>query len=381
MDVMVLEARERVGGRTWSVSMDNGAVAERGGEFIAPSDRCLRDLCRELGLPVDAHGLSFDRRCAPGQPAPTEADVVATLSRARERIAGAARDISAEAALPLPAVRSPQETSIVRRIETSLTIPLTQASARRLFGGERHAYDPAGRVRGGNQSITLALADRLGSNVRLRTPVTGLAHHAHGATVRIEGHGTVPADAVVVAVPLPLLLALELQPRLPDRVAAAAGHLAFGDAAKLHIPLGTAGQPGGQASPRALWWCWMSAAGDGQSAAPLLSAFAGGAATVRALLEQGIGVWVAAATQLWPGLRPAPGSFVTHWGADEWTRGSYSVPAVGSDAADDAAWARPWGSIVFAGEHTAGPHAATMNGAALSGHRAAQTVIELLARR
>ena len=33
-DVVVLEARDRVGGRVWSQTLPNGAVFERGAEFI-----------------------------------------------------------------------------------------------------------------------------------------------------------------------------------------------------------------------------------------------------------------------------------------------------------------------------------------------------------
>src|SRR4051812_37291828 len=56
IDVVVLEARVRVGGRTWSHTLDDGSVVERGGEFIAPGDTVLRGLCAELGLELVAHG-------------------------------------------------------------------------------------------------------------------------------------------------------------------------------------------------------------------------------------------------------------------------------------------------------------------------------------
>ena len=35
-EVTVLEARDRVGGRVWSVAFGEGAVVERGAEFILP---------------------------------------------------------------------------------------------------------------------------------------------------------------------------------------------------------------------------------------------------------------------------------------------------------------------------------------------------------
>src|SRR5579875_2952261 len=75
VDVAVLEARDRVGGRTWSHALPGGTVIERGGEFIAPDDVVLRGLVAELGLELVSHGFSFDRRPLPGHPAPSEAEL------------------------------------------------------------------------------------------------------------------------------------------------------------------------------------------------------------------------------------------------------------------------------------------------------------------
>jgi monoamine oxidase len=349
-DVVVLEARDRVGGRTWSHRLPDGTVVERGGEFIAPGDRVLRGLCAELGLELVPHGFPFDRRPTPDTPAPTEAEVSAAIAAAAARVAAADDDLpAADALAPGP---------VARRLETSLTVPLARVSARRMFaGGEDHGYDPADRVRGGNQGVALELARRLGDRVRLSTPVLGV----HGDTVRCAGGEEVRAAAVVLAVPLPLLLQLDLDPGLPATVVRAAGHSLFGDAAKLHVPLAAAPEPGRMASPSALWWCWTS---RGSRA---LSCFAGGTGAVAALDAAG-------ALALRPGVEPAGDPLFTHWGEQAWTRGSYTTPAIGYDDADDAAWAQRFGHVVLAGEHTAGPGAGSMNGAAASGARAAETV-------
>ena len=37
-DVTVLEARQRLGGRVWSVALENGEIAELGAEWIMPGD-------------------------------------------------------------------------------------------------------------------------------------------------------------------------------------------------------------------------------------------------------------------------------------------------------------------------------------------------------
>ena len=383
IEVVVLEARDRVGGRTWSHTLDDGTVVERGGEFIAPDDEVLRGLCGDLGLSLIPHGFSFDRRPTPEGPAPGTDEVAELLAAARARVAERDQDFPASEAI---APSTQAQASAARRIETSLSVPLSMASARRMFGddGEGHGYDPAVRVGGGNQSVTQALARRLQDRVRLRTPVVAIDHDERGATVRCAGAGSVSVAAVVVAVPLPLLGELELAPSLPEPIAAAAARTAFGDAAKLHVPLAAAPRPGGVASPQTLWWCWTSQAPGHTDAAPALSGFAGGTEAVRVVAAaDGPDAWARMALQLRPDVVPAPDAspLVTHWGSESWTRGSYSAPAVGCTVADDAAWATPWGSIVLAGEHTAGDHCGTMNGAAASGARAANAVLGLLRAR
>ena len=377
--VVVLEARDRVGGRTWSAALEDGTIVERGGEFIAPVDRCLRELCGELGLELVPHGFSFDRRTVPGQEPPTEEDIAALTADAAAQAAVHHGDVSAEAVMPPPGRRSAMQASIIRRLETSLTVPLAEVSARRLFAGAREGYDPAARVRTGNDAIARELAARLGDRVRLRSPVVAVDHDAHPATVHLADGTSFPAAAIVLAVPLPCLLSLDVRPNLQPAILAAAGHLWFGDAAKLHIPLKGPASPGGVASPAGLWWCWVSRATDSEGGAPVLSAFAGGSAAVRAVgADEGAAQWCAEALKLRPDLEAAGEPVVTHWGASRWTSGSYTAPAVGLTAEDDAAWAAPGGAIVFAGEHTAGPAAGTMNGAALSGARAARTVLDLI---
>jgi monoamine oxidase len=381
VDVVVLEARDRVGGRTWSHQLSDGTVVERGGEFISPHDHVLRELCAELRLPLVPHGFSFDRRPAPNRPAPTEEELSGLEAAARVRLADLAEDAPVTAVVPPAAERSPAQTAALRRLETSLTVPLDRVSARRIFGGAEHGYDPADRVRGGNQEVARELARRLGRRVRLHTPVVRVDHGGGGATVVCEDGEQLQAAVAIVAVPLLLLLALDLDPGLPQAVTAAARRSLLGDAAKLHVPLAAAPRPGGMASPAALWWCWTSQAAGGGDGAPVLSAFAGGADALRAVDADGDpGTWAAQAVALRPDVTPARDPMVTHWGADPWTRGSYTSPAVGSTPADDAAWATPWGAVVLAGEHTAGASSGTMSGAAASGGRAAGTVLERLRR-
>jgi monoamine oxidase len=64
------------------------------------------------------------------------------------------------------------------------------------------------------------------------------------------------------------------------------------------------------------------------------------------------------------------------WALDPWARGCYS-------AFDNPSWdagallGRPHGRLAFAGEHTAGDDAGTMDGALRSGLRAARDILSI----
>ena len=77
--------------------------------------------------------------------------------------------------------------------------------------------------------------------------------------------------------------------------------------------------------------------------------------------------WLASLARLRPDLALDPaGAVLSTWADDPWARGAYSVH--GPDGGDPVL-ARPFGRIVLAGEYTAGPFAALMEGALRSGAR------------
>ena len=60
-DVEVFEARDRVGGRVWSVPF-NGATVERGAEFILPGNIEVRRLAVRFQLPLVRKGTQYGAR-------------------------------------------------------------------------------------------------------------------------------------------------------------------------------------------------------------------------------------------------------------------------------------------------------------------------------
>lgn len=51
-DVVVLEARDRVGGRVWNREMPDGTVVSAGGTWLGKGQDRMFQLCRELGMEV-----------------------------------------------------------------------------------------------------------------------------------------------------------------------------------------------------------------------------------------------------------------------------------------------------------------------------------------
>lgn len=76
---------------------------------------------------------------------------------------------------------------------------------------------------------------------------------------------------------------------------------------------------------------------------------------------------------------PKPKSFlVTHWGTDPYSRGSFSYPRVGSSNKDYELLSKPVGDrVFFAGEATSTTDPSTVTGAYLSGIRAAKEIVEI----
>ncbi|MEX2422193.1 MAG: FAD-dependent oxidoreductase, partial [Actinomycetota bacterium] len=82
VSVVVLEARDRVGGRVWSVELENGAIAELGGEWIMPHDEVIREISARLGLALADAGVDYLRREPRGEGAVSLRELDAFLEAA-----------------------------------------------------------------------------------------------------------------------------------------------------------------------------------------------------------------------------------------------------------------------------------------------------------
>ena len=367
-EVVVLEARSRVGGRVWSQRLPNGAVIEMGAEYILPGNSAVLELADRLGLGLWDKGMRYGTRDPRGGIGTTHEELVAAMATAEAELAsGGHADESTEDFLDSIDMPPGAREAILARVEISCANTADRVAAAEL-GGVAHIDDePSPSIAGGNQRLALALAEGLGSSVHVDDPVTSIRWDQR---VRVGSRaGDIEADVAVVAVPASVLDGIAFEPALPAELAEALGSVEYGHAAKLFVPLRAPSHPSAVMNVPERYWTW-TATGDEDEPQPVVSAFAGSRPALDALeVDQGPSRWLDSLERLRGDLElDLSGAVLSTWADDPWVRAAYSTSPPLEVA---AAAARPTGPLAFAGEHTAGEHAALMDGAIRSGQRAA----------
>ncbi|MGO8890728.1 MAG: flavin monoamine oxidase family protein [Streptosporangiaceae bacterium] len=378
-EVVVLEARDRVGGRVWSQELvpgDPRSVVERGGEFVLDGYGVMRAVMAGLGLELADMTMSYYVREPRGAAPATHQD----LARCAAVVAGAAA--AAPPGTSLAEVVSGWHGSpaalaaYMSRIEVTNGVGaevLAAAAVSDVTTG--FAGRPCWRVAGGNQQVALGLAGRLGAPVWLRSPVRSVEHDHRGVRV-LTGDGEVAGDAVIVAVPMAVLRDLPFSPGFPGRRREAWRRAGLAHNAKLHIPLTRAAAASAVQSVPDRFWTWTATDASGQ-VQPVVHAFAGTEAGLAALaVAEGPARWASGVAALRPELSVDPRrALLTTWNDDPWAGESYSALTVEVADGDDELIAAPLGRVHIAGEHTAGAWSGLMEGALRSGLRAADEVL------
>ena len=271
LSTIVLEARDRVGGRTWSQEID-GAFLEIGGQWVSPDQTVLLELLEELGMETftryrEGASIYLDRDGGRHEftgemfPAPehTVAEmqrIIGTLDELAAAI-GPAEPWAHPSARELDTVtfnewlRSQTEDAAAREniaiflAGGMLTKPdhgfsalqavLMAASAGSFSNLVDEDFILDRRVVGGMQSVSEAMETRLpADSVQLSTPVRTIAwHHDGGATV-FSDRVTVRAREVIVAVPPNLYSRISFEPALPRLQHQMHQHQSMGLVIKVH---------------------------------------------------------------------------------------------------------------------------------------------------
>jgi monoamine oxidase len=401
--VRVFEARHRVGGRVYTIrDFRDGQHGEAGGDLIEEGQEAVFDLAEELGLrlgPVLRGGFGLFVRVPRARPQRlTSQD---PWWRALAEMCGP--EIAAVRALcghdQSPALRHLASISLAEMLEQRGASRTTQAMAAALRGFfladsnrlsllaalEQAAAGAPGRrlfrVEGGNDLLATRLAARLAQPVACGQAAVSVTVGPDGRPrVGLLGDNgdvtQVTADFAVLAIPTVTLGNVAFDPPLPERQAAAIQTLRYGCATKALIQFERPfwrhrGQPRAWATNLKFGAVWD--AGEGQPGRHgLLTLLGGGGASAELagwMVAEGAGL---GAELAWLGT-PSPfvASHLVQWENDPWARGGYAYMEAGDDPSLRSWLARPYGPVVFAGEHTSLLAQGYMAGAIESGHRAA----------
>jgi monoamine oxidase len=412
-DVAVLEARSRVGGRTFGIEVAPGAWVDAGAAYLGERHTALVTLLDELGcktVPTTVEGhsrfaLGDGVQTRAGRFPPLSAVALGTLFDLLDEVTSQVRP---DAPWLSPNAAALDELTVAEWLDERLTHPDARLFLP-LFLGEMMAADPTAvsvlhmafylrsggglrylnafaggaqdsRVAGGAHEVCVRLAEGLTGRVHLGEPVHAIVQDETGATVHGRA-GPVRADAVVVAVPPLLADTIDYRPGLPG--ARAGSRTVPGCAVKVHLIY-----------PRPVWreqelsgWS-MSADGPllstvddspPDAAIGVLTGFVTGREAHRFAALPGAqrrAAVLAQAHRLFPGLPEPIRVEVTDWINDPYSRGCYAALMGPGD------WRRlgpqlttPHGRVHWAGTETSTAFFGLMEGAIRSGHRAAAEIV------
>jgi monoamine oxidase len=260
-EVCVLEARDRVGGRTLNHRVQKGVIAEVGGQYVGPTQDRVLALAKAVGVDIFPtyndgdnvlllNGALSRYPATPGlSPDPAFQEAILTSI---SQFNAMAEDVPVDAPWKAPKAAEWDRTPLAAWRDQNLSLPGSHAlfdlATEALFGAEPRelsllyalAYTatagnektpgnfallvatPDGaqesRFVGGSQRIPQLVAKKLGAQVVLKAPVHRI-EQGHGR-VKVHADGiVVDAREVIVAIPPVLAAKIHFAPKLP------AGHL------------------------------------------------------------------------------------------------------------------------------------------------------------
>jgi len=419
-DVVVLEARDRVGGRVLTETLVDGTTIDHGGQWIGPGQHRMAHLADDLGLetfPTYDGGenlLHFGGRTARYEGAiPRLSPVVlADMGQAQMRFDRLAQRVPLDA--PWAADRAEEwdgqtfESWIRRNAVTRGARELLTLYSEAVFAAAPadlsllHAlfYTHSGngvdvlagtrdgaqqdRFVGGAQGLALGLAAHLGDRVRLEQPVRRV-DWSGDAVMALTDSVLVAARHAIIAIPPPLATRIRYEPPLPPARDQLTQRLPMGAVIKCHAVYerpfwrddGLSGQATTDVGPVKVTFDNSPPRGS----PGVLLAFVEGA-HARALSQRAPDdrreQVLAALVRLFGAAAARPLEYTERdWSAEEWTRGCYAALFTpGTWTQLGPALRAPVGRIHWAGTETATVWCGYMDGAVQSGERAAREILD-----
>jgi monoamine oxidase len=250
LSVLVLEARDRVGGRLLNHTLKGGAVVEVGGQWVGPTQDRVLALAEELGVglyPTYEEGEHFlavngaVKRYSGDDfalPEDAPADVGETQQRLEEMASTVPLEEPWRAAQAAAWDAQTLDTWLVANANTEIGLGYWRTLVPALFSAEAsemsllhflfycrsggtidrlvatHGGAQESRLEGGSQHLASRLAEQLGDVVRLGSPVRAIRQDDRGVEVTYNG-GVVEAGRAVVAIPPTLAGRIRYSPALP----------------------------------------------------------------------------------------------------------------------------------------------------------------------
>lgn len=418
--VLVLEARDRVGGRLWTDVID-GQMREIGGQWVSPDQSALIEMLDELGLETYSRyrdgdsvyvGRDGEARRFTGDIFPAGERTESEISRLIELLDKLSAEVDPGAPWAHDRAREFDSVSFSTWLEQQsddaeardnialfiaeamLTKPAHTFSLLQALhmaasaGGFGHLVDADfildKRVVGGLQQVPLRLAERLGADsLRLATPVTAIEWDETGATVR-GGDLEVRARHVLVAVPPNLYDRIRYVPALPRLRQQLQQHQSLGLVIKVHATYETpfwrsGGLSGTAFSPYQLVHEAYDNTNHGETRGTLVGFVAGEEADALLRLdadERRSRILDSLATYFGPEARRPVTYYESDWAAEEWTQGAYAASFdLGGLSRYGELQLQPVGPLRFGTSDLAGVGYQHVDGGIRVGHRLADDVL------
>jgi monoamine oxidase len=394
VDVLVLEARERVGGRVHTLRPAGGAApVELGAEFIHGEPPSLLSLVHEAGLEVE-HELEhvLEDGDEAGAEDPEMEELFARLGEAADD-----ESVADFATRMLGPGSEAARRRVLGFVEGFHAGDARWVAARSLIGAGPEQAERSSRLPGGFDGVTDSLrelAEHAGAEIVLDAPATRVDWGRGSVAVQAGGR-PYHAGRLLVTLPLGVLHApsgvpgaLRLEPE-PTRARRALEQLAMGTACRVvlrlaaPLPVRLPGFLVGVSGDFPVWWRGLENGGPG--GALQLTGWTGGPAARQLGGRRDEYVVERAIDSLatLPGLsrRDLESRLVaayTHdWLSDPYSRGAYSYVPVGGLGASQELAKPVQDTLFFAGEALAtGPDRGTVQGALDSGRRAARRILD-----
>ena len=390
-DVVVLEARDRIGGRIWTDTIGGNISIDLGASWIHGVDgNPISAIARENNIAT--HPTNYDNKVVhfhdAGKPPSSAMQALRRFWNLAEKQPDESLQSVYEQYLTTRAIGDPDkrylEYLLNTIVEHEYAADVSDLSLESIEGGSAYnGYDVV--FPGGYRQIVDTLAD--GVVIRLRQAVTEIDHAGTSIVLTTAAGATFEATRVIVAVPLGVLKKglMSFLPSLPLRKRSAIDCLEMGVLNKTCLLfddvfwnkdvefIGYVGAEKGHWAETLNLYPYTRQ--------PILMMFNAGAygAQIEQFSDREIVAQaVAALANMYEDVPPPRDACITRWRSDQWTHGSYSYVPAGSSFERYAELGEPVDNkLFFAGEATQDDYPSTVHGAFLSGVRAARQIAAL----